>query len=346
MKQLGLQRFVLLMLGTALLFWCVVIALPHDKYLRYQSLNDHVAPNAYWIYQRIHTDETPIDVAFVGSSRTGRSVNTARLQQGLAEHGVSTHAVNFHIVKTGRDMHYVIAKELLTHRKVKLLVVEMTELEDRKSHPDFIFLADAVDVIRAPMLINLSYFPDLARLPGRQTDLFLETRLDALGLRKPEFGPPPYQGPNLDWTEYLDTLDGKRHPLNVQHSREEMEKLRIEQEAAITPPVLPQSLEKYEYRVPRYYIDSILSLAKERGTRVVFLYAPRYGGPATPPPYDRLYASVPLLNPEPLLHDPHIWADATHVNWEGSKIITDFLADELHRTGFLSEPSGSVSGSP
>ena len=345
MKQLGLRRFVLLMLATALVFWCAVIVLPHDKYLRYESLNDHVAPNAYWIYQRIHSDQTPIDVAFVGSSRTGRSVNTARLQNDLAGQGVKAHAVNFHIVKTGRDMQYVIAKELLTHRKVKLLVVEMTELEDRKSHRDFIFLADAMDVIRAPIFINLSYFADIARLPGRQTDLFLETRLDSLGLRKPEFVPPPYQGSNLDWTEYLDTLDGKRHPLNVRHSREQMEELRVEQEADVTPPLLPESLQEYEYKVPRHYIASILSLAKEQGTKVVFLYTPRYGGPATPPPYDRLYSSVPLINPEPLLRDYRIWADATHLNREGSRILTDFVAGELARSGYLRDAPSSVSGS-
>ena len=345
MKQLGLRRFVLLMLLTACVFWCAVVALPHDKYLRYQSLNDHVAPNAYWIYQRIHRDETPIDVAFVGSSRTGRSVNTARLQRDLAERGFDVHAVNFHVVKTGRDMHYVIAKELLTHRKVKLLVVEMTELEDRKSHPDFIFLADPIDVIRAPILINLNYFSDLARLPGRQTDLFLETRMEGLGLRKPDFVPPAYQGPNLDWTEYLDTLDGKRYPLTTQHSREQMEELRHKQEASITPAVLPQSFENLEFQVPRHYIASILALAKEQGTKVVFLYAPRYGGPHTPPPYDRLYSSVPLMNPEPLLREHHIWADATHVNWEGSKILTDFVADELQRGGYFSHGPSEVSGS-
>ena len=345
MKQLGLRRFVLLMLATALAFWCVVIALPHDKYLRYESLNDHVAPNAYWIYQRIHSDPTPIDVAFIGSSRTGRSVNTARLQKALAEQGVSAHAVNFHIVKTGRDMHYVIAKELLTHRKVKLLVVEMTELEDRKSHPDFIFLADPSDVLRAPMFINLSYLSDLARLPGRQTDLFLETRMDGLGLRKPDFVAPAYQGPNLDWTEYLDTLDGQRHPLTTHHSREQMEELRRTQEASITPAVLPKSLEKLEFKVPRHYISAILELAREQGTKVVFLYAPRYAGPASPPPYDDLYSSFPLINPEPLLHDYQIWADATHVNWEGSKIITDFVASELARAGYLRDAPGTVSGS-
>jgi hypothetical protein len=336
MIQVRLQKFVFVLLASALALLVAVIALPHDKYLRYQSLNDHTAPNAYWIYQRIHNDPTPIDVAFLGTSRTGRSVNTARLQQGLAARGIQAHAVNFHVVKTGRDMHYAIAKELLTNRKVKLLVVEMTELEDRTPHPDFIFLADPSDVVLAPMVINLSYFYDLARLPGRQIDLFLETRLDQLQLRKPTFIPPPYQGPNLDWTEYLETLDGKRHPLTAAHTLEEMQALRQKEEAAVTPPVLPPAMARFEFRVPRYYIESILALAKEHGTKVAFMYIPRYCGPPTPPPYDKLYAGqVALMNPEPLLHDFRLWMDGTHVNWSGSQILTDYLAEELPRAGYL-----------
>jgi hypothetical protein len=338
MRQMKLRNFLITTLAVALIALLAMVALPHDKYLRYQTLNDHTAPNAYWIYQRIHNDPTPIDIAFLGTSRTGRSVHTERLEHDLAEHGVHAKAVNFHIVKTGRDMHYVIAKELLTHRQVKLLILEMTELEDRTPHPDFIFLADPEDVIAAPLFINLRYFYNLARLPGRQIDLFLETRLDKFGLRTPEFAPPLYQGPNLDWTEYLDTIDGKRHALNTAHSYEDMEKLRQTQEAAITPAMLPKAFEKFEFRVPRYYIESILALAKQRGTKVVFLYTPRYAGPHTPPPYDKLYAQrAELIDPEPLLHDFHLWADDTHVNWSGSKILTDYLAEAIVRGSYLQQ---------
>jgi len=336
MRQISLRKFLMGLFATSLAALLGMIALPHDKYLRYESLNDHTAPNAYWIYQRIHNDPAPIDIAFIGTSRTGRSVNTERLENDLAARGVHAKAVNFHIVKTGRDMHYVIAKELLTHRQVKLLVVEMTELEDRTPHPDFIFLADPQDVITAPLFINLRYFYNLARLPGRQVDLFLETHLNQLGLRHPDFVAPPYQGSNLDWTEYLDTLDGKRHPLTTQHSYQDMQKIRMEQEAAITPPVLPKSFAPFEFRVPRYYIDRILTLAKQHGTTVVFLYAPRYGGPAMPPPYEQIYAQrAELINPQPLLEGFQLWADATHLNSSGSKILTDYLAEAIAQGGYL-----------
>jgi hypothetical protein len=336
MRQLTLGRFLLIFLVSALAATCGMILLPHDKYLRYQSLNDHQAPNSYWIYERIHNDPTPIDIAFIGTSRTGRAIYTQGLQEALAARGVNVHAVNFHIVKAGRNMHYAIAKELLEHRKVKVLVLEMTELEDRKPHPDFIFLADSADVVLAPMFINIRYFADLARLPGRQVDLFLNTQLQHTGWLTPDFVPPPYQGPNLDENEYLVTLDGVRHSLSYSHTFAEMEAMRLQQEASVTPAVFPASLEWLEYRYPRYYIERIFELAARNGTKVVFLYLPRYGGPSVPPPYEHVYAGrAGLINPWTAVQDFRIWGDDTHFNWAGSKLVTEAVAEGLWRGGYV-----------
>jgi hypothetical protein len=323
----------------ALLSLTGMILLPHDKYLRYQSLNDHSAPRAYWIYERIHNDPTPIDIAFIGTSRTGRSIHTRRLEEDLAQRGVTAKAANLFMFKTGRNMHYAIAKELFGSRKVKLLVLEITEWEDRKPHPDFVFLADPEDIVFAPWFINLRYLSDLSRLPGRQVDLFLQTQLVPLGLRKPEFVPPPYEGPNLDISEYLVTLDGKKHYFTEQRTFEHMEALRKAQDASITPSVLPKSMDALEYRLPRYYISRILDLARQHGTKVIFLYVPRYGGPATPAPYARYQHDGPLINPGAQMQDYRLWDEVTHLNWDGAKVLTDYVARELASSGYLGEPT-------
>jgi hypothetical protein len=330
-----LRQFLLLFLVGTVVALAGMIVLPQDRYLRYQALNDHSAPQAYWIYERIHFDPTPIDVAFVGTSRTGRSIHTARLEADLARRGIAAKAVNFYVFKAGRNMHYAVAKELLEHRSVKLLVVELTEWEDRKPHPDFVFLADAGDILGAPLWVNFNYFSDLGRLPGRQVDLFLETTLEKLGLRRPDFVPPPYQGPNLDGAEYLTTLDGKRHYFSHQNTLADMETLRRNQEAIITPAVLPPSLNWLEYRFPRYYVQRILDLAAQHGTQVVFLYVPRYGGPAAPPPYELYSSRARLINPAARVQDFRLWGDETHLNWEGAKLLTDDVAEELAAGGYL-----------
>lgn len=338
-----LRRFLLVLALTTIVVLTGMTLLPHDKYLRYQALNDHAAPRAYWIYERIHSDPAPIDIAFIGTSRTGRSIHTARLEKDLAQQGVSAKAANLFIYKTGRNMHYVLAKELLESRKVKLLVLEITEQEDRKPHPDFVFLADANDVAFAPWFINLRYLSDLARLPGRQLDLFLQTQLAPLGVQKPDFVPPPYEGSNLDISEYLTSIDGQKHYFLQQHSLEEMEALRREQEAIITPAMLPGSLNWLEYRFPRYYMRRILDLAASHGTKVVLLYVPRYGGPSMPAPYAEYASRFPLINPGTQMQDFRLWDEVTHLNWHGSQVLTDYVAAELVKGNYLDAPAAPPS---
>jgi len=341
MPLMRLRVYVIYVALGWVLGLAAMTGLPHDKYLRYQQLNDGTAPTAYWIYERIHDDPTPIDIAFIGTSRTGMSIHSRRLEEDLARLGYPVKAANLHIVKNGTDMQYVVAKELLDARKVSVLVVELIDWEDRKTHPDFIYLADTKDVIEAPLFINLSYFSDLLRLPGRQIDLFLQTQEARLGWGAPSYV-PPYEGPNLDHAEYIRTLDGVNHYRSEVHSLAEMQELRREQERLITPPLLPRSLEGTEFRMTRYYMNRILELASEHHTKVVFLYTPRFGGPAVPPAY-ALYANrVALINPAPVLGDWDLWADDTHVNWNGARRMTDFVAQALAAGGELRAPESAA----
>jgi hypothetical protein len=330
MPTLRLRLYLLYFFAGCILGLAAMLALPHDKFIRYQGLNDSTAPTAYWIYERIHMDPTPIDVAFIGTSHTGLSVHSRRLEEDLQRHGLSVKAVNFHIVKNGVNMQYAVAKELLEARKVKLLVVEMSDLEDRKTHPDFIYVADSMDVLTAPVLPNVNYFSDLLRLPGRQVDLFLQTLQQRLGWSAPSYI-PPYEGPNLEHAEFIRTLDGVRHERTETHTLAQMEELRKEQERLIMRPVLPTSMNAIEFRMPRYYTNRILELARSHGTGVVFLYTPRYGGPRTPAPYQQYANRVELINPWTQVQDYSLWTDDTHLNWDGAKRLTDFVGEALAR---------------
>ncbi|MGC1524368.1 MAG: hypothetical protein WA803_22705 [Steroidobacteraceae bacterium] len=308
----------------------VLIALPHDKYLRYQALNDPKAPNSYWIYERIHFDPTPIDIAFIGTSRTGLSVHSRRLEEDLATRGIHAKAVNFYGVRNGINMQFVTAKELLSNRKVKLLVLEMTEREERKPHEFFYLYADPVDILNAPLLINMNYLADVARLPGRQLDLALQTELQKWGLRHPDFVPPPYEGPNLDHAEFVQTLDHNIVYHRVKsHTRGEMEALRNEWLRGVTGRVLPRLFGDLEYRLPRYYENKILDLARAHGTEVLFLYLPRYGGTQDPAPYEQYASRAQLINPWAEIQDYRLWIDEIHLNWEGAKRLTDYVAGVL-----------------
>lgn len=328
--------FALQMLAIfGLLNVCALIALPHDKYLRYQTPNDPQAPNSYWIYERIHFDPTPIDVAFLGSSRTGQSIHSRRLEEDLARQGIEANAVNFFFVRSGVNIQYVIAKELLANRKVKLLVLEIAEREERTPHDAFVSYADPIDILNAPWAININYLSDLARLPGRQVSLAFQTALQSRGLRRPDFVPPPYQGPNLDYAEFIVSRDGARHERTASFSKAEMDDKRWKWLHTITGKVLPEPLRDLEFRFPRYYEKELLDLAQAHGTKVVFLYVPQYGGPQNPPPYDLYAGRADLINPSPIVQDYRLWFDENHLNWEGAKRMTDYVADVLSARGDL-----------
>jgi hypothetical protein len=332
-RTVATRRFGIFTIQVLVIFGLLnvgaLIALPHDKYLRYQTLNDAQAPNSYWIYERIHFDPTPIDVAFIGSSRTGQSIHSRRFEEDLARRGINVKAVNFFFVRAGVNIQYVIAKELLTSRKIKLLVLEIDEREERKPHDAFNLYADPVDVLTAPLWINFDYFSDIIRLPSRQVHLAWQTALQNLGLRSPDFVPPPYEGPNLDYAQVIHSLDNVDHNRSVVHTEAEMEAKRVQWLHELTRQVLPRSLSDLEFRFPRYYERQLLDLAQAHDTKVVFLYTPQYGGPQHPPPYDLYAGRADLINPWGELQDYRLWFDVNHLNWDGAKRMTDYVADVL-----------------
>src|ERR1700679_2446419 len=78
----GMLAFFAIVL--ALLF-AATLLLPHDRYIRYQQLTDSDLFRTRWVYERIHFDKTPIDVAIVGSSRVEAAINASVLEMELTE---------------------------------------------------------------------------------------------------------------------------------------------------------------------------------------------------------------------------------------------------------------------
>jgi hypothetical protein len=177
---LSLKRSVTL---GVLFFVCfgvyVVLAcsLPHDRYIRYQQLTNGDLFRTRWVYERIHFDKTPIDVAIIGSSRVEAGIRASELEDFLSRRaGHPVHVANLAIPKEGRNLHYVVAKDLMeTHPETRMIFVSVVEQADT-THAAFRYLADVKELVRAPLLINHFYILDLAFVPYRQMSDFLQTR--------------------------------------------------------------------------------------------------------------------------------------------------------------------------
>src|SRR5690349_2321803 len=85
--------------------------------------------------QQMHSTTGDIDVAFLGSSILNVAVNGDEVQARLEEKfGPDVNVRMFGFVFQGFDMQYVMMRDLLDHRRVKMLVITFSgprEIRDR-----------------------------------------------------------------------------------------------------------------------------------------------------------------------------------------------------------------------
>lgn len=327
------KTFWLSVFATTCASLATLASLPHEKYLRYQALDIGTYAKARWIYERIHFDATPIDVAFFGTSHTLNGIDSKIVANELdARLGDAVHVTNFAMPHFGRDMHLTLIGELLRARKPGAIVIEVRESEARDGHPAVHYLADGMDLVRAPLLVNLRYFGNLARLPYRQAHLFLKSGFPRLFGAQTTFDSRQYAGAHLNFA--LEWPRGGRR--DAFKTQDELAQLRKE------------SMRKHGGKLDRtsalktlvYYNASYTNLrraveiAQDAGVEVFLLYLPDYG--SRPQPVDvAVYeplAPIIYLKRESL-YTGDIWFDLGHLNADGAERISREVA--AHLAGLL-----------
>ena len=112
-------------LAVAFILNAAVCLLPENDYQRWQ-LQDPDG-RLRWIYERIHFDPTPIDVAIVGPSREQLGFSAAAIEQDLAKQGKRANVVNFALPGAGRDIQWAILDELFKAKSPKVVVLGVEE---------------------------------------------------------------------------------------------------------------------------------------------------------------------------------------------------------------------------
>lgn len=341
-QKLSPAAFVAAALVFTLSLLCVSIVAPQDPYYRWQELDSGTTRKADWIYERLHFDPTPIDVALIGTSRTGGGLSGPDIEKSYcAATGRTIRVANLSIPETGRNMHYVIAKEAMRTKAPALTVVELNETEARKQHRGFVVLADTSDILTAPIMPNFNYFPDLARLPGRQALLLLRT-LASDGAVRASFQPADYLGRDQDRTRELPLIDGGAVSRFVAAPRAELDAARAERRSGFMRNVkLPAPVRAFEYRVPRLYLKKIDRLAAQNDRALAYVYLPAWREPSLP---EELRADLGVKGPVldlggAVAEDPGKWLDATHLNaWGAIEVSARFAAELAFLYPALGEP--------
>lgn len=310
------------------------LMLPHERYYRFQAHDNGTTRKADWIYERLHFDQTPIDVALIGTSRTGGGLSSPLIEREYCKMtGRRIHVANLGLPQTGRNMHFILAREAALTKTPALTIIELNDVETRKPHPGFIFLADAKDILSAPIAINLNYFSDLARLPGRQASLFAETILERPAIRA-AFSAEDYEGPYFDRTLVQIDINGSSLSRNVEHNRDEMNAMRGQRLRNVSPLwMTPKPLHDFEYRFSKYYLKKIETTVAAHDGEIIHAYLPAYGESApTPVLLTALEVGAPNINlGGELALDPSLWLDATHLNAGGATLASVDFAHQLAR---------------
>ena len=155
MKKLALKilRFCILPITVAVA--CFFIPVPRIFYYNY--IKDDCYNHGAWIYDRMARNNTPVDVAFIGSSHTIHSFNEPQIEKELP----GLHLANFGYCRMGRNLQYVLLKDILKYKKPRLVIIELSEEESKNSHDIFPYLAKNKDLLLSKSAVNRDYFSDL-----------------------------------------------------------------------------------------------------------------------------------------------------------------------------------------
>lgn len=316
----------------------LVSLLPHDPYVRFQQLSHESVhyQRVKWIYERIHFDQQPIDIAFIGTSHTQSGVNSAIVEAALAAQGDQRRVVNFAVPHLGRDLEYLVARELLESRHLDTLVVEVQQVESRSPHPGFQRLATVADIVSAPLFINTGEVDNLARLPMRQLELFAKTeRPDWFGIQA-GFLPEKYEGAHFDDTYRLHGMDKPRTEVHLRaYFDKELINIRAdmaEKRATAAHYAKLGPLDNALYRYNDIYLDKLVALAQRHSVKLVFMYLPFLGASPTPERQAWFAQQGQVIVPLAVIGDEKLWLNADHLNFDGAKALSAWLGETLRRT--------------
>lgn len=328
-RALHAGRKVAAILAIALAFAVGAALLPENPYQRWQLLGGTIHARSAWIYERIHFDPTPIDVAFVGPSRIGAGVNAPRLGEALAARGLPGNVVNFSLPEAGRNINLAIVEEMLIAKRPKLLVIGVIEKPSRYGHSTFKYLAPGTMLADPGYFGNVNYLSDLIYLPFRQMKLAAARVFpDAMGL-KARFDPLVYRGHSINTTGNVVLPNGSVKNGTLPASPAELQRGVAKLERGNTPPILGPDYADIEFGDEHHFTRAIAATAKRHGVPIVFLALPYYTGPAAMQE-QALYDSLgPTWNAGWVASHAEWYSDYAHLTATGAGHLTDWLVSRV-----------------
>ncbi len=300
--------FLPFLIGIIVLFF-----IPINKKFSYNFVKGECDNKASWIYHRIFEDERKIDIAFTGASQTSCAVIDETIEKELKNRlKENINVANLGYCRRGRDLQYIMLKELFKHKKPSILIIEVAEDEPKKSHPVFPYLAENSDLWGSFVFFNQRYFSNLwkgtavrfEQLKSKvlQSDYLIVNNNNSFG-----YMPSNQIASAEDFNQ------------NKSDWQERNSKLK------------PALFRNIELNYSETYLEEIVELAKENNCKIMFLYLPESGSGIKTPLLSEFYTNLGELItlPDSIISNYLNWKDATHFNDSGAKKASDFIVNKL-----------------
>ena len=298
--------------------------LPENDYQRWQ-LQDPDG-RLRWIYERIHFDPTPIDVAIVGPSREHLGLSAAAIEQDLAQQGKHANVVNFALPGAGRDIQWAILDELFKAKSPKVVVLGVEEEPYPFGHFFFKYVAPAEAIVFPPSPFLHNYLYNLAYLPIRKLKLFGANLFpDLFGLTK-QFDPEHYAKNRTDFSTSFIGEFGKL--VDMEHPVPRAT-LLAEPREPVPRTLVARVLTRLNGGEDHLFTQKIAREAKAHGAQLVFVHLPMFDGPQTVSDEDFLKQFGPVLNYGDLAPHDELFENWAHLNHAGAMKASARLADAI-----------------
>ena len=281
-----------------------------------------------WLYERIHENPKPIDIAFIGTSRTMCGIIDTLVRDTLhARTGHPHMPANMGVCRNGVNLHALILRDLLAHKHPQYVVVEVHTRMPINSHVHFPMLANAADVLLPASALNSGYFEDLTTMTWTR---LTHWRDRTLGIKRvyPEILPDP------DFSFLKVPEDVVADSLEMVKKRERRQK---------TGSDYPTGLEGWWRSIqdqhPSTYYRRMAAMCQAARVPLFFLYLPGYGTSAAKPQEMEFYQTLApvLLPPDSIFLNPELFFDPDHLNQQGAHLLSTWLS---HALAEIMPPSG------
>jgi hypothetical protein len=316
---------VLAALGVAFVLSAAACLLPENDYQKWQ-LQEIMNNRLRWIYERIHFDPKPIDIAIIGPSRVQLGLSGPAVEEQLAQHGKHANVVNLAFPGAGRDIQWAIVGELFKAKSPKLVVLEVEDNPYPFGSFAFKYIAPAKEIVFPPTPFLHNYLYNLAYLPIRKLTLFGANLFpDFFGLSK-EFDPERYAQSRSDYsTSFIGDLGNwvdMEHPVP-------RATLLAEAQTTDRLTLFGRALTRLNGGEDHLYIRKIAAEAKAHGAQLIFVFLPVFNGAQTISDLDFLKQFGSVLNYGDLAQRDELFENWSHLNHAGSMKASARLANAI-----------------